>query len=363
MTPALPAVLDWTAIHARLQDIFPEGSPNRAQSVWEISARTIFVMLYAGAVEGTGTWIRPDQVTRMTDTQAARIDFKSRKRWLADSLKPGRGEVSGRWYAVNTRESIRDDTLRNSLIPNGAVIEREGLPTTSPAPRYALQAEFASLLDPTLHGDLLREAIEAWQYENLTAGTLARIAILRRGAVVPDENVTVRFPNAETRSMAPGRSSQIAKSVIEDFALRFLGTPAVLWLSESRNKVIARDDELARSIGLQIQADRTLPDIILVDLAPKHPTFVFVEVVASDGPVTLKRKEALTALAAAARFPTQHLVFVTAYLDRTAAEFKKTVSDLAWGSFAWFASEPEHLLEYHDTGSRQLSSLTQLDES
>lgn len=63
---ALPAFLTVPEIHRRLQVIFPEGSPNRANCTWEIAAKTIFVMLYIGAVEGGETWLRPDQVTRMT---------------------------------------------------------------------------------------------------------------------------------------------------------------------------------------------------------------------------------------------------------------------------------------------------------
>jgi hypothetical protein len=35
-------------------------------------------MLYAGVVEGADQWIRPDQVTRMTDEQAALSDDDSR---------------------------------------------------------------------------------------------------------------------------------------------------------------------------------------------------------------------------------------------------------------------------------------------
>ena len=158
----------------------------------------------------------------------------------------------------------------------------------------------------------------------------------------------MKFPNGETRHLAPGTSSQIAKSVIENFAPRFLGTPAVLWLSESRKKVVARDDELARSIGLRIQAARSLPDIILADLAPDHPILVFVEVVATDGPINPKRKIALTQLAETAGFSPDNLCFVTAYLDRTESVFKKTVSTLAWGTFAWFASEPENLVQFYD---------------
>ena len=103
--------------------------------------------------------------------------------WAKDSLESSKGEIRGRWYAVNTRESIRDDTIRAGLIANGVVIEREGLATTSPAPRYALEKNFAALFNPGLVGKGLEKAIAAWQAENLTAGALARITMMPKGAV------------------------------------------------------------------------------------------------------------------------------------------------------------------------------------
>ena len=138
---------------------------------------------------------------------------------------------------------------------------------------------------------------------------------------------------------------------MEVFATTFLTDPAVVFLSESGNKVVARDDDLARSIGLTIQADKNLPDTILVDLGPAHPLLVFVEVVATDGPVSQRRKEALESLVAAAGFPAEHVAFVTAYLDRSAGSFKKTVDSLAWGSYAWFAAEPERLVIFSEAPS------------
>ena len=343
----LPPLLDRETIRERLLLGFPPGCPNRAHSTREIAARTVFVMMYAGAVEGRKTWIRPDQVTRMSDDQAAKADSGSRHTWLAESLKSSKGEIQGRWYAANTRESIRDDTIRYALIPNGAVVEREGLATTSPAPRYALSADFASLLDPKLAGEHLVSAIKQWQATSLSAGAIARIAIWRSGAVASDSSVLVRFPNEETRSMAPGQSSLISKAVIEGFAPSFLGKPAVLWLSESRNKSVARDDELAAKVGLRIQPDRNLPDIILLDLEPEHPLLVFVEVVSTDGPVTVKRKDALTKVALEAGFSSNHVGFMTAYWDRDEAAFRKTVGSLAWDTFVWFASEPKNLVQNH----------------
>lgn len=119
----LPQVLSWKDIHARLPEIFPEGLQNREHSIWEIAAKTIFVMLYAGAVEGADRWIRPDQVTRMTDEQAALSDDDARHAWAKASITPSKADVPGRWYAVNTRESIRDDTIRYALIDRADIVE------------------------------------------------------------------------------------------------------------------------------------------------------------------------------------------------------------------------------------------------
>jgi len=344
----LPALLPVSDIHKRLPSIFPEGCPNRNNCVWDIAARTIFVMLYVGAIEGRDVWIRPDQVTRMTDAQSVLHDKISRLKWAEISRKSSRGETPGRWYAVNTRESIRDDTLRSALIANGAVVERSGLPTTSPAPRYALQLDFADLFNPRLKGKKLKQAIAAWQETNLSSGAIARITMRRRGVTDDGKHVVITFPNGETRRMVPGPSALISKAVIEDFSKRFLQEPGVIFLSESANKIVARDDELAKSINLSIEADKNLPDIIMTDLGPSHPFLVFVEVVATDGPINEMRKAALQKIAENAGFSERHVVFVTAYLDRSDRAFKKTVDSLSWGTFAWFASEPEKLLVLHE---------------
>ncbi len=343
---ALPALAPWPLIQERLRDVFPEGTPHRKEATWEIAARTVFVMLYVGAVDGEEVWIRPDQVTRMTDQQAGKVGDTDRLAWRKASIKPSRLEIPGRWYAVNTRESIRDDTIRTALVANGAVVEKQGLATTSPAGKYALELEFARLFDPVLVGEAFATTAAAWREKHLSAGARMRVAVLRKGAAAGGDRLLITFPSGETQRMAPGPSSELSKAVVEVFAPRFLGQPAVIFLSESRDKVVLRHDDLAKQIGLNILADKNLPDIILADLAPSHPRLVFVEVVASDGPVSEQRKAALLKLAAGGGFPPEHIAFVTAYFDRSRAQFKKTVDSLAWGSFAWFASEPGNLVHF-----------------
>jgi len=349
--PVLPPYVTRSAIAERLPLIFAEGTRNRTYCTRELAASTVFTMLYIGAVEGQGVWLGPKHVYRMTEEQAAITAPAAREAYAKDVMKAGYHSPGNRWYLDNTREPIRDETLREGLVEIGAVISRDDLPTTSGKPRYALKASFASLFDPSLQGQALEQAIAAWQLQNLSKSALARVSIVRLGAAGTASGVLITFPNAETRTLAPGPSSIIAKAVVEDFARRFLIQPAVLWLSESGNKVVTRDDKLAEAIGLKIEADRNLPDLILADLGPPDPLLVFVEVVATDGAVTARRREAIHALTDAAGFSRKQVAFVTAYEDRESAGFKKTVSALAWGSFAWFRSEPEHIVLLRDGGA------------
>ena len=133
----------------------------------------------------------------------------------------------------------------------------------------------------------------------MSAGALARVRLQKRSATAAQSKILVKLPNGETRQMEAGPSSVITKAVVEVFAPRFLSDPAVMWISESGNKVIQRDDELAKQLGLKIETDKLLPDTILVDLAPAEPLVVFVEAVATDGPVTEARRSGFT--------PTQRL--------------------------------------------------------
>ena len=359
MTP-LPKMLGVSRIQERLRVIFPDGITNRNYVTREMAAKTVFAFLYVGAIEGTERWLRPDQVTRMTDAQAALTDDEARQDWQRASTRRAAGHIEGRWYAANTREPIRDETLREGFVRMGAVKERQGLPTTSPQPRYALAQDFAALFDPALAAGELEAAAESWRAANLSGGALARVAILRRAAVVGEGKVLVAFPNGEARYMEPGPSSVLSKAAIEEFATRFLESPGIIWLSESRNRVVARDDRLAQEIGLVIQPDRHLPDLIMVDIGPPEPLLVFVEIVATAGAVNESRLNALLATATEAGFREERVAFVTAFSDRDSPVFKSSVNVLAWRSFVWFASEPEHVMVLHDGSGAQKAYLSDL---
>ena len=149
----------------------------------------------------------------------------------------------------------------------------------------------------------------------------------------------------------------ISRAVVEVFAPKFLRNPAVLFLSDSGDKVVARDEQLAAQIGLQIHVDRNLPDIVLVDVASGQEKLVFIEVVATDGPITPQRQAALAAIATEANFPVESVFFVSAFADRSKPAFRKLAAELAWNSFAWFVSEPNNLLCYKADASQEFERL------
>ena len=105
---SLPPLLVVADIHERLQLIFPEETANRNYVTREIAAKTVFVMLYIGAVEGTECWLRPDQVTRMTDAQAALANDQDREAWLVESMRISSwmcGEHAQHLFGGRTRRS------------------------------------------------------------------------------------------------------------------------------------------------------------------------------------------------------------------------------------------------------------------
>ena len=359
MKAGLPLSFPWQTSRTTACDL-SEGTPHRNYCTREIAAKTVFVMLYVGAVQSRGAYVRPNQVTRMTNAQADKTTEEDRVNWAKSSMKKESHNIPGRWYAVDTREPIRDETLKDGLVATGAVLLRPNVATTSSIPRYTLAPSFADLFDPHLTGAGQQRAIATWQGGNLSAGALARIQLVGKGAIASAGGVMVTFPNGETRKLAYGPSSVISKAVIEEFSKRFLGQPGVIFLSESGNKVLKRDDVLANAIGLKIPADKYLPDILLVDLSPKEPLIVFVEVVATDGPISGPRKEAFLQITRTAGFPDRNVAFVTAYLDRGKPAFKKTAPELAWNSFAWFASEPDHIVVFREGAADETARISDL---
>jgi hypothetical protein len=330
-------------IQARLRQIFPEGTSDRNYLVSDVATKTIFTMIYINAVEGeeTPVYLTPKHVYRMTEEQSRRQDEAARLHYVDLCRRPSYLPDGRRWYQDNTREVIRDETLRGGFVDKGVILVDNSVPTSSSKGRYILSRHFAELF--TLEDDEFDRQIKAWQEAHLATPELVRIRIIsdRRAT---DGDIIVNLPDGTARRLGPGLSSWITKAVIEEFALRHLNNPAVLWISESGRTVTEEDNAFMRQIGVMIDQRRLLPDIVLADTEPGANLIIFVEVVATGGPVTTGRKEDILSICERAGLIREHIAFVSAFEHRDAGPLKRRFSGIAIDTLIWCAAEPDLLI-------------------
>lgn len=350
----LPRLPDVDEVRRRLALLFPPTFADRNILVGRMCAQVVFVFLYGGMVEALGPLFRPSLVYLFTNEQAARVTDEERRAWLASALKPGHRLGGTRWYADNSRESIRDDLIKNRLLSMGIVGRVEGIPTTSSKPVYFLQAAFAQLFDPELAMPSLVAAVESWRRTYLSRSALSRMSLKAKGALARVGDLLVTLPDGARIRVSAGPSAPILKAMVEQFAPRWLGQPVVLWISASDRKSHPQFVDLAATVGLKFDPSNELPDLILADL-DEPVRFLFCEIVATDGPVTQARKSALTVIARQSGLDLKNLHFVTAFEDRQAAAFRKTFSRIASGSDVWFSTEPELILQLRTPSSGKTS--------
>lgn len=347
-------VPDLSLIKARLLEIFPEGLEDRIYCVRDMAVSTIFVMFYLDTVEGAERYMRPSQVTLMSDTQAEKLDDEARREFAHATTTRKKGEALvpplDRWYRENTREPIRDETLGDGLMKYGAV-RALPVPPTSDRARYYLTADFAGLF--LVPDESFLDATKQWRQTHLSADALRRISLLKHITVAKEGAVMVQFPGGGGQfQMSPGESSVLTSQFIEKFSTHFMTDPVVLFISESGNKATKYLSDRAKALRLHIDIATLLPDVILVDMGCVPMRIVFAEIVVSDGPIRADRKEELLKLAASAEILPKDCNFVTVFSHRDSAPFKKAVNSLAWGSFAWFANEPDKLLIFEELPRR-----------
>jgi hypothetical protein len=338
-------------IRQRLRAIFPEGVPNREHIIKPHTARLVFASLYIGAVEGNDRWFAPRHFYRMTDAVSRTSNAQAR----LDYYKKVPRSSSESWYADNSREGARDEGVRQGLLPLNAMRKRQGVDGTSSKGRYALQPEFAALLDPSLTGPDLQASISAWQATYLTGAARARAAL---AGTMDEKGVVVTHPQGGSTVLSAGESPLITKAVVEEFSKRFLAQPAVVWISDSAIKRFS-DDRLNQVLKIKLDVASLLPDVVLVDRAPPKLKLIFVEIVATDGPINEQRKQGILSLLAESPmdWKPEDAFFVTAYRDRGSRPATRAPRELAWGSFAWFMSEPDNLMQLHDGPPRLLNLL------
>ncbi|GAB2498821.1 hypothetical protein CATRI_13180 (plasmid) [Corynebacterium atrinae] len=358
----------------RLKLIFPRGAFDTTLSN-DLAGWAISSLIYINAVAPQNSepevWARPTAVIwQQEDVLSEKTSDTDRQAWRAAAAKNFSAvqKLLNEWqvpvdsrFRENSRETLRDEIL-TGWKDLGAVRQRQGLPTSSSKPRWALESHFADLFNPALAQHELISAIESWTSQHLDAG--ARLKARRARALEAKEfEVAVTLPGGDVRKLEHGKSSLILKGVIEEWAPQRLKDPVVLTISEPGAKLLVQDQLLLAELGVAIDVGNLLPDALIADLGVNPVEFWVIEAVATSGPITERRKEELLAWAEEQRIRPETCYFLTAFASRNASPAKRHLKDLAGGTYAWYLDEPEMELAWNSIEARACTSLFPVSNS
>ena len=229
-------------------------------------------------------------------------------------------------YAENSRETFRKQAMHH--FRNAAFIEDNGKATNSPNYRYRLTDEML-LLVKTIQSNLWEK-----QKNNFLKSHQNLIDLYSSKKAVRKMPVKI---NGSDFTFSPGKHNQLQKFIIEEFAPRFAETSECLYVGDTIQKDLVKNEEKLKELGFEITLHDKMPDVVLY--SEDKNWIYFVESVTSVGamePKRIKEIEEMTENVSAGK------IYVTAFLDFKT--FKKFSESLAWETEVWIADMPDHMI-------------------
>lgn len=143
--------------------------------------------------------------------------------------------------------------------------------------------------------------------------------------------------NGSDFTFSPGKHNQLQKFIIEEFAPRFAENSECLYVGDTIQKDLVKNEEKLKELGFEITLHDKMPDVVLY--SEDKNWIYFVESVTSVGamePKRIKEIEEMTESVSAGK------IYVTAFLDFKT--FKKFSESLAWETEVWIADMPDHMI-------------------
>lgn len=235
-------------------------------------------------------------------------------------------ENYGIQYAENSRETFRKQAMHH--FRNAAFIEDNGKATNSPNYRYRLTDEMIDLLQCY--------STDKWEakkskfthdHESLIDLYSSKRQIQKMPVKINDKNFT----------FSPGKHNQLQRAIIEEFAPRFAPHSECLYVGDTTQKDLVKNELKLSELGFNITLHDKMPDVVLYS-EDKNWLF-FIEAVTSVGPMDPKRVKEIRELTSSVE---AGKIFITAFLDFKT--FKKFSDSIAWETEVWIADMPDHMI-------------------
>lgn len=235
-------------------------------------------------------------------------------------------QAYGITYPENSRETIRKQAIHH--FRNAAFIEDNGAPTNSPNYRYRLTEEMLSLLKSfqTMYWSSTKHSF--LENHNSLINFYRSIKLM--------EKMPVKI-NGNELTFSPGKHNELQKLIIEEFAPRFAENATCLYVGDTIQKDLVKNETMLNKLGFKMTLHDKLPDVILY-VEDKNWLY-FIEAVTSVGPMSPKRIKELESMTSDV---TAGKIYVTAFLDFKT--FKSFSEALAWETEVWIADLPDHMI-------------------
>lgn len=237
-----------------------------------------------------------------------------------------------RGYAENSRETFRKQALHNFRY--AAMVEDNGKATNSPNYRWRITDEFLKVLRSI---DENNSALLDFKEKHIS---LVELYSSKRTL----KKMPVKI-NGGNYTFSPGKHNELQKAIIEEFAPRFAPNSECLYVGDTTNKDLFKDEKRLKDLGFEITLHDKMPDVVLY--REEKNWIYFIEAVTSVGPMDGKR---IVDLKEMTKNVSAGIIFVTAFLD--SKTYKSFVDKLAWDTEVWIATMPDHMV--HLNGDRFL---------
>lgn len=247
-------------------------------------------------------------------------------------------EFENKYLAEKASPGSYDDIRRHHLIlatKAGFVINSSALNTQStnnPTRGYAFSSEFAALVR-TFGTDNWKESLAAFKQRNEELKEL-----LQRKRDL--ERIPVTLPSGAEIRLSAGEHNQLQKDIIEQFLPRFGFGAEVLYIGDTTDKFLVREEDKLAALRFFTLEHEELPDVIAYSES-KNLLFM-IEAVHSYGQMSEIRVDKLKAKL---KDCTANLVFISAFENKTI--FRKFSTEIAWESEVWIADAPDHMIHFN----------------
>lgn len=229
-------------------------------------------------------------------------------------------------YAENSRETIRKQAMH--YFRDAAFIEDNGKATNSPNYRYRLTDEMLKLIQSYDSGTWNKN-LETFlnNHETLISFYSSKRTVRKMPVKI----------NGSEFTFSPGKHNELQKAIIEEFAPRFAPDSECLYVGDTTEKDLVKNESKLRKLGFSITLHDKMPDVVLYS-AEKNWLY-FIESVTSVGSMEPKRIREIEKMTVGVK---AGKIYVTAFLDFKT--FKKFSESLAWETEVWISDMPDHMI-------------------